>query len=121
MKLLAFTLALLLAFPVVAVAEEPAEPAAVTGLEEGQPAPHAGLLLTETRFRSYVDLQLRLEEAEGRIEVRDKLLEDVGKQVDQARQRSWFESNGIYIGIVLGMAFTGLAVFGAAELGKATR
>lgn len=107
------TAALLLALCVSldAAAEDKAP---VVPLLQGSAAPHSGLLVSEERFKMYLDQQLKLEEAEAKAELRER----AWKEAEQRAARGWFEQYGFIIGLTVGVVAGGAAVWKISELTK---
>lgn len=95
---------------------------------EDQPAPFSGVLVREARFAEYLQLQLRMEELEGRLEIQKNLVMEIeqiySEKLETAtRPARWYESPGTnqVFGFLLGVTVAVAVFFGGAELAKAMR
>jgi hypothetical protein len=80
-------------------------------IAEGAPSPVSGVVMDNETFMLYLREHVALEEANLRIQVRDKLLQ----QEAAAAQRSWMERNGFYVGLVLGLVASMGIIYGARQ------
>lgn len=120
--------------PVVLAPKAPApelpRPAAfvVAPIAKGDRAPFAGLLVPEIRFAKFLEAELRVELLEGKLWIEAKK----GKALDAMYLRHleratepvpWYEKPSFnrWVGFGLGVAFTGLGVYGSVKLYKAIK
>lgn len=75
-------------------------------LEVGEPAPFDGVLLPEQMMLSYLRLQTDLVEANWRVEVRDRALEQLETDLAMAKTRASKPRPGFWVGIVVGVGAT---------------
>lgn len=136
MKLLVATvIGLCLSLPIHAYGQPtPAEhPAAdesqpdVAPLDAGQTAPFDGILVSEARAVAYARLQIHVEELMGRLVVRERLLTETAEALAEARaaigeaqthrcEESWWSSNKMTVGFLLGVVGSGLLVWAAVSV-----
>lgn len=95
---------------------------------EDQPAPFSGMLVREGRFIEYLQLQFKVAEMEGRLNVQKNLVLEIERiyteKLEQAtRPTRWYESPGTnrIFGFLLGVTVAVAVFFGGAELAKAMR
>lgn len=99
----------------------------VAPLEVGQAAPFDGILVSEARAVAYARLQLHVEELMGRLVVRERLLTETAEALAEARAEigeavthrcevSFWEQHDGTIGLIVGAAIAGLAVWAAVEV-----
>lgn len=108
--------ALILGFASAAAAEE--GDGEVAAVEAGQPAPFAGVLLSDARFEVVAGLQLALDEANGKLRNRDEALDEAARrqatlesELSEARssgacEGGWWSRHGFTVGVVVGVAAT---------------
>lgn len=120
MKAIAFLLIFALISP--AVAQDHA------GVLKDQPAPFSGVVVSEQKFSEYLDLELKVEELEGRLEIQENLVQNVeqvySKKLETAtRPERWYESSGFnaVLGFLVGVGVTVAIFYGGAELAKSMR
>jgi hypothetical protein len=87
------------------VAAAEATPGAVP-LEVGEQAPFDGVLLPEAMLLNYLRLQADLAEANWRIEVRDRALEQLESDLAQAKTRASKPRPGFWLGVAVGVGAT---------------
>lgn len=108
--------ALLTFVPVAARAEPPADAPAVAVAKE-QPAPFAGVLVSEPRMTLYLGQQAQLEACGSKLQLRDdalaKALLETKAAADHANERTFIEKYGLPLGIALGLT---VGVAGAAAV-----
>lgn len=117
------------------VEKEAAQPGTIVPIEKTQPAPFAGILMTEERAKKVAALRLSYDHlytvaeinrrfTETVLKTADKQLQDADEEIARLRQQqdSWWARNKLWVGIVMGTVLTlglgGLAVWGAGELKK---
>lgn len=93
----------------------------------GDTAPWSGLLVPELQFTEYLQLQFKLDEAQGILDVRTHLMEEqrtiyetAMHEVARPCAESWWETYGFTVGIVggiiMGVGLTVLGVWAAGQL-----
>jgi hypothetical protein len=95
------------------------EPYDVADVDRGQPAPFSGILLSEGRFMAVANLRLENDELKGKLRWRDRRIGELEAELAEAREErepGWWERHDMTIGIVVGAALAGLAVWGAVEV-----
>jgi len=128
MKLIAMILiALLLSAPIFAqdLATPPQDNAPIL---KKQPAPFSGILVPESRFTEYLDLELQIEELEARLRIQENLVLEVEKvyttKLEAAtRPEKWYATSEFnrLLGFIVGVGVTVAVFFAGAELTKALR
>lgn len=120
MKIITFALATLLAFP--AVAQD------IVPVEEGKLVPYTGMLVPEDRFIELLEAEIELEGLKRKYEVEKRFNEAMEtmykKKLEEAvSPPDWYETPTAnrWFGFILGIAATGLAVWGGTEMVKAIR
>lgn len=93
----------------------------MVGVEQGQPAPFAGILLTEAAFTRAAGLQLALDDASGKLHNRDVALGEAAarqatleNELSDARSSGsppcegggWWGRNSFLVGTLVGVAAT---------------
>jgi len=128
--LLTAVLALGLSVSVTTATEAPAEPAvpSVTPIKEGATAPFTGLLVPESRLAELLRAELRVELLRGKLSIQEQTAQALeamylGKLEQATEPVPWYrtESFNRWFGFGLGVAFTGLAIYGTVELSKAIK
>jgi hypothetical protein len=112
--------------PVAVATAEPAPSLDLVEVGQDQPAPFAGILMTQEKALAYARLSLDVDEARGRLGVRERLLAEVTEQLAEAQGAAgeaddpgWWARNGFTVGFVVGAVATGVLVWGAVEVLKA--
>ena len=123
--LIAFLLAIaMFLFARAALADEaPPGTVDVIALEEGNPAPFAGLLLSEPAFLRAANARIQVDELTARLGVRDKLVLELSSQLAIARAEHAPESPSVLpwvLGFSAGVAVTLGLVYGAVRVLDAT-
>jgi hypothetical protein len=102
--------------------------AEVEALEAGKPAPFTGLLLTEERFKVYVEQQGRADKAEASLAVVGKQRDDCVKSDEACKARCPEDGTadgkrkfwlGVTTGAVITTAVLGAIAWGIVEAAKA--
>lgn len=109
---------------ILAAAPSPEVPWEVEPLLVGEKAPFSGLLLTEERFRLYIDQQRRAEAAEAKIKTRDLQLEQLLLPQPSAPcsgNPTLWERADFYVGVGLGVLLTGSVVWAGVVVADAVR
>jgi|GEM_PF-4433531 len=93
-----------------------------------QQAPFSGVLVKEQKFIEYLQLELKVEGLEGRLEIQENLVQNIeqvySKKLEVAtRPEKWYETPGFNraIGFIVGVGVAFAIFFGGAELAKAVR
>ena len=115
------TLLLCLTLALPAWAEDPAPAEAEADfapVEANQPAPFAGVLLSEEQFLGVARQRLVVDELGARIGIRDRLIATLTEQLATARaavpaceSESWWSRNGVWVGMGLGVVIVGGLVY----------
>lgn len=97
-----------------------------TALTAGQAAPFPGVLLSEAAVDRVTAGRLELEEGRIRLEALESQNEALESALAEARsapktgercpEPSWFQEHGITIGFIVGVAASGLVVWGAVRV-----
>lgn len=121
----------LLGWPIPSYAQEPRDtPVAVSTpepdivvLKAGDPAPFTGVLVPEVRFTRYLELDMKVQDLEGRLKIQMKLGGDLDlyytKQMAKlAEPPAWYQGTELnrWVGFFIGVGVTALALWGAHEL-----
>lgn len=102
-------------------ADAAAEPAGedlggVVDLEEGQPAPYDGFLLSEQRYLAAAELQVKLDMMAGYLSNREQQIAELAGQLSSARVASdpgWWSRHGFTVGVIVGAASTVAVIWAA--------
>jgi len=102
-----------------ALADDPAPE--VVALEEGVPAPFAGLLLTEAAFEVAARARLQVPVLTAQLASRDEIVADLTNKISVAGvgvpcEEGWWARYGWAVGGVGGLAVAGLLVWATVEV-----
>ena len=108
----------------LALADTPEEQTVpVVAIEQGDPAPFAGLLLTEAAYQVALDARIRVVEQDAMLSGRDEAIARLQAELDAAANApvpmckdTWWGNYGWAVGVVGGVVATGLLVWGAVEV-----
>jgi len=100
----------------------------VVPVAEGTAAPFTGLLVPEARFTKMLEADLAVEDLKGQLKIQQGLTVKL-EQVYSARLEEAVKPVAFYqtpefnrwVGFFLGVAVTGLAIWGGSEIVKAVR
>jgi hypothetical protein len=103
---------------------EPSDDHPIVPLLLGETAPWSGLLVPENTFLGYLQLELKVKELQGILEIRTNLLDEQRNIYETAIRQSfsdgpsWWQENGFTVGIIGGLLFgVGLTVLGVWAVG----
>lgn len=102
-------------------------PGDVVPLERGDPAPFDGLLVPEGRFVELLEAENKARELEVRLALAERTGEAIEglyrRRLEEATAIPWYDSPTFnrWLGVVLGGALAGVAVWTAAEIQTQTR
>lgn len=123
MKALCFFLSL-----AILVCTVPAFGDEVVVLKQGETAPFAGLLVKEDRFERFLEAELKVEELKGRLEIQERLglkIESIysARLEEAVKPIPWYQSADFnrWLGFFIGVAATGLVIWGGSEIVKAVK
>lgn len=98
----------------------------VAPLMKGQPAPFSGLLVTEGRFTSLLEMEIEASDLAGQLEIQKRLTSNLEvlytRKLEAAvEEPAWYEKPSFnrWLGFGIGVAVTVLAVYGASQLKRA--
>jgi hypothetical protein len=121
MKVLALTVVISLSMVGQAWADD------VTPQKAGEPAPFTGLLVPEARFTELLEAEIELVKLKKQQKIDEKYmlnLEDMYKKqlTEATKPPKWYEtpSANRWFGFTIGIVVTALAVYGGAQLVKAS-
>jgi len=100
----------------------------VVPVEEGKAAPFTGLLVPEAKFTKMLEADLVVEDLKGQLKIQQGLTVKL-EQVYSARLEEAVKPVAFYqtpefnrwVGFFLGVAVTGLAIWGGSEIVKAVK
>lgn len=107
---------------------KPKVPRDVVPLIKGKTAPHSGLLVREQRFTEMLKAEVAAEELQGSLEIERRLRDNIEslyneKLKEAVKPPPWYESLSFnrWTFFLLGVAATAAAIYGGAQLIKATK
>jgi len=123
MKSISFALSLTLLLSLTpAIAED------VIVLKQGEAAPFAGLLVKEQRFNRFLEAEMKVEELKGRLDIQERLglkIESIytARLEEAVKPIPWYQGPEFnrWLGFFIGVAATGLVIWGGTEIVKAAK
>ena len=99
----------------------------VVSMKKDERAPHAGLLVKESRFTKLLEAEMDVEDLKGQLEIQRRLTSNLEsmytRRIEEAVNLKWYEKPSFnrWLGFGIGIIVTGLAVLGGAQLVKAVK
>lgn len=85
-------------------------------VQKGYAAPFSGFLVPESRFRKYLEQDIELLKFKGLANTRLEALKNLGNQLVEQENKSWFRRNSFTLGMATGIALSVGLVYGTARL-----